>query len=718
MSACTITVPTGGIIMRHLIFAGLALAAPFAFTSPAKASSDSTCTPFWMVRQPNMNGCSSVALLSPGNDTRVNLLMLLNDRHGDVGVSYATFYNEMNRRGDAQPFAYGTFSTTLGRAPAEDEDRPGYSGSRCGSNDKGKADFAAALAAAKGVSANERTQLLEARNALKPECKDQSEMAASIATALNGISSKPGEAFANYLRGAAAFYDGDFGSAVTYFQGLMKSSNSWTKEAATYMLARAELNRAMETAFDDYGDLKETGIDLSALAPAERGLKSYLQAYPNGQYAASARGLMRRVYWLAKDESKLLAEYVSAFRRKNQDGLNMSLANLVDEMDVKLGSDLALSTVNDPHILAMLMLKKMRVSEGADEKPIGRAEIEAQRAKFSGQDDLYNYVLAVHALYVAKDADAALRTLPANASGSGYLAYSQKALRALALDMKKDPGARSAIVATLESAQKPFQRGGMELALAMHDERNGGLEKVFAAGSLVKDPEIREILLRYSAGPRLLRAQAGAKSGDKRERDMALYILLYKQLTRGAYKDFLADQSLIPAGTKPHVADDYSAPAYTNLGIFKWAGTKTDFVCPSLTTLATALAGAPKDAPSLLCLGEFARLNGFDVGADWPDIPQSLDNLPQKDQLGGMPSLFPGKAFSRLEIYKGIIAAPTADANSKAYALYRAVYCYAPGGYNSCGGTDVPQSQRKAWHNQLKKSYPASPWAEKLKYYW
>jgi hypothetical protein len=215
-----------------------------------------------------------------------------------------------------------------------------------------------------------------------------------------------------------------------------------------------------------------------------------------------------------------------------------------------------------------------------------------------------------------------------------------------------------------------------------------------------------------------LRAQAASKNAPKQEREVALYTLLYKNITRGYYKDFIADAGLIPPGTRPKPEDDYTAPVYTNIAIFKWAGQKDGYACPSLTTLATALASAPKDAPSLLCLGEFARNHGFDSGASWPDLPSSLDTLPAKDQLGGTGSLFPGKAFSRLEIYKGVIANPAADANSKAYALFRAVYCYAPGGYNSCGGVEVPQSQRKAWYNQLKKSYPASPWAAKLKYYW
>ena len=282
----------------------------------------------------------------------------------------------------------------------------------------------------------------------------------------------------------------------------------------------------------------------------------------------------------------------------------MSLADLVQEMDVKLGERLELSKVSDPQILAMLMLQKMRYdaestsksdpqSEGSD-TPISRTQIEAQKARFAGQEALYNYVLAAHALFVANDADTALRSLPAQAEGDSYFAYSQRALRALALDSKKDAGARAALTSVLGSSKRPFQRGAMELALAMHDERNAGLDRVFAADSLVKDPEVREQLLRYTAGPKLLRAQAVAKTAPKQERDIALYTLLYKNITRGAYKDFLTDIALVPAGTRPRPANDYTSPVYTNVAIFKWAGTKEGFACPSLTTLATALGGCTK----------------------------------------------------------------------------------------------------------------------------
>ena len=708
-------------MIGKLVISAVALVGAFAFSAPVQASSDSTCYPAWKVKQTQMIGCSGMALLSPGNDTRINLLMLLADRHGDVGVSHATSYDMMDRRGDAQPFDYGLFSLALGQKPPEDDDARSY-GDRCISNSSGQKAFEAALLTAKGLFGVERSMLSAARQALQPECGDGAMMRPAVEGALGAVSSQAGKDFSSYLLAAASFYDGDFGGARLQFQALAKAPTGWPKEAALYMLGRVELNIALETAFDDYGYPVDDASNSRELAAAEVAFKAYLKAYPQGSYSVSASGLLRKVYWLAKNDDKLLAEYVAAFKRKNLNGSSVSLADLVQEMDVKLGEKLELSKVSDPYILAMLNLKAMRYSDDpamqGGEKPISRAQIEAQKPRFAGQEALYNYVLAAHALFVAKDADGALRLLPTQAEGDSYFAYSQRALRALALDSNGDAGARAALMSVLEGGKRPFQRGSMELALAMHDERNAGLERVFAADSVVKDAELREQLLRYTAGPKLLRAQVAAKTASKQEREVALYTLLYKDITRGAYKDFLRDQALIPAGTRPKPEDDYTAPVYTNIAIFKWAGAKDGFACPSLATLATALAGAPKDAPSLVCLAEFARNSGFDTGASWPDLPQSLDVLPPKDQLGGTPSMFPGKPFSRLEIYKGVIADPVAPATSKAYALYRAVYCYAPGGYNSCGGTEVPKAQRKAWYNQLKKSYPASPWTAKLKYYW
>jgi hypothetical protein len=86
--------------------------------------------------------------------------------------------------------------------------------------------------------------------------------------------------------------------------------------------------------------------------------------------------------------------------------------------------------------------------------------------------------------------------------------------------------------------------------------------------------------------------------------------------------------------------------------------------------------------------------------------------------LGTMPSQFTGTVFSRLEGYKNIIAAPGSDDEARAYALFRAVNCYGPSGYNRCGGKDVEKGTRKAWFQALKTRYGGTIWAQEQRYYW
>ena len=709
--------------LRLIALAAMAIAAPFAI-SPAQASSDSTCYPTWKIRQTSNNGCSGTALLSPGNDTRVNLLMLLHDRHGSVGVSnvpdYDSYYND-RRRSDAEPFSFPYFAGRMGPGRKERDDSADFPwGTRCMSNDAGSAAFIAAVGAAKGLSGEERATLAAARSAMKPQCSSAETARAVAEVAIQNVTSKTGKAFADYLIGAATFYDGDLAGARAAFTGIGKTDNSWLDGARTYMIARTALNQATDSAFGDYGDLKKEGGDRALLTAAENGFRAYLKTYPSGQYAASARGLLRRAYWLGQDRQKLLGEYIAQFAEKDASKRNISLVDLVQEIDIKLFGDLGPDDTSDPELLAVILLREMRYYDEeslADPKfaPISRASIEALRGQFAGREDLFNYLLAAHAYYVEKNPAAVLKLIPANAGGSGYLAYSRQLLRAVALDGANDPGARGALIAALGAAQQPFQKGTAELGLAMHLERAKALDLVFAAGSPINDPEIREILLRYTAGQPLLRSRASAKGTPESERNIALYTLLYKQLTRGDYAGFVKDSALVPAKAKRIAADDYDTPRYSEVAIFNWAGSR-DFACPALRTTASTLAANPKDPRGLLCLGEFVRTHGMDP--DFYGVTEYLDEPRAKDELGGSPSLFAGKRFSRLDAYKAIIANPAAGPENRAYALHRAIRCYAPSGMNGCDGSEQSQAQRKAWFQQLKREFPTSPWATKLNVYW
>lgn len=707
-------------LLRITLGAASGIMASALASSSAYASVDSGCQPEWKLS--GAGECSSTALLGPNNDTRVNLLMLLFDRQGAVGAYSAPDYYSEGRRGYAEPFNYTLFARTLGSTPKDANTPTGDNrpwGTRCFSNDTGAAAFRNAVGNAKGVSTVDAALLIAARVALIPQCQDNVTARPAVEVAVASMKSGQGQLFARYLLGAASFYDGDFESAQKDFSTLANANVPWLAETASYMQGRVALNRAMQGAFDEYGYLEKIN-NTSSLGDGETAFQGYLKAHPKGLYAASARGLLRKIYWLGGRKDKLLAEYMLQFSMP-ESARNMSLADLVQEFDNKLLSDedasLSPAMVNDPVTLAVLDLAYMQAvdSENSGQpSPISRAEIEKQKPRFVGNDALYNYVLASHSFYVANKPADVLKLIPAGNGDGSYLGFSRQLLRALALEATGSKDARAAMVALVGAARPEFQRGAAELALAMYDERHGSIDNVFATNSVIRDPNIREILLRYHAGPALLRLRAADRNAEKQERDVALYTLLYKELTRGTYADFVKDAVMVPADAKPPADGDYR-PSYTDISIFKGA-IESPFGCASARGVAASLVANPKDAAAQLCLAEFVRVNDLDpayYGASY-----DLDELPPKDELGGTPSQFAGKPFARMDIYKRLIADPAVSANNKAYALLRAVNCYGPGGNNGCGGEDVAPEVRKAWFMRLKKDFATTRWAKQQKYYW
>jgi hypothetical protein len=190
-----------------------------------------------------------------------------------------------------------------------------------------------------------------------------------------------------------------------------------------------------------------------------------------------------------------------------------------------------------------------------------------------------------------------------------------------------------------------------------------------------------------------------------------LFTFLQKQLFYGQYAGFLADSALVRADApKEGGRWDLYAESKIALGVFRGGTWGDEYACAPLARSVTALSRNPRDAKALLCLGDFYRINGFDSGR-WT-------NLPKPDELGGTRTLFAGQARPRSALYDAVMADPAAGANEKAYALYRAVQCYAPNGTSDCGGADVPKAQRQAWFQRLKRDFPNSEWAQKLRYYW
>ncbi len=682
-----------------------------------------------------------MALLSPANDTRVNLLLLMADlRSGGRGVT--------QRAGatsgvEAPLFLWEQLASRLG-SPAD----------RAMLRNR---DSAEQGDAASSELRDPFTVAVQADHLLRPEERDVlvaarapaplSDAAASaIANAQNVCRTPAAKEYVLYLQGASAFWHGDYDKAAAVFLSLQDAKPAWVRETAAYMVGRTLTNRAQTGAFDQYGSFAQNWqADSAKVSDSETALDHYLRQYPKGLYAQSARGLKRRGYWLARDTVRLQQEYSELLLMPPEER-NVSDVELAQEIDNKLlgvadgdprqkiPEETLLREVRNPLLLAVLDLRAMRTSEpastgvsaGKDDGALTLVALQQQKPYFATQMPLFEYLLAIHAFYVEHRPADVLRMLPdaARQTSFTYVQFSRQMLRGLALEATGDRNALAFWTQMLPGATSAYQRPTLELAIAYHEERSGEIREVFASGSPVRYPYLREVLLANVADAGLLRAQAKNTSAPQRERDIALFTLLYKEATRGKPTEFLKDLTLVPASAPTEgyymldddmensyfVPDGPSPPADIPLGVFLHNKTDARFRCPGLRGSEEQLAKEPAAPTAQLCVADFIRLNA------------ALSNLvspsTRADDLGGTPSQFPGVDFARMDTYKAVLANAKSSREDKAYALYRAVNCYGPSGNNACGGDDVPLRQRKTWFTTLKHEYAGTYWANAQQYYW
>ncbi len=698
------------VIMAILAFAG------WSYTAPVQASSDGGCSLNWKLNHSKRTPCNNMAFLQPGNDTRTNLMLLMQDQRPT---------SIQNDQGTAL-FGWSKLGKLLYPNPKTTDDGFDYP-SRCQTNKSGADAFVRALNQAKRLPKIEREALIEARRSVAPDCEDKNDGLGDLAK-VPAVGSKAGKAFKSYLVSALAFYRGDFDEATIGFSSIVKSKpkSAWLREAALYMIARSELNRSQKDAFGNYGWFDPKKSDQGAIANAERGFNLYLKQYPDGPFANSARGLKRRVFWLAGDGAKLSAEYANAIGNASNNGIPK--LELIAEIDDKLLPVLVReNNANDPMLAAMVLLYRMR-TEGYDyfvdgELPqLTMNDLVAAKSRFADQPALFEYLQAVHAFHVTKDPAKVIQIIADDArrESYGYLQFSRQVLRGMALEAVGDKNARGFWQQLIQGANGFGQRDTVELALTMNIERGKDLSTVFANGSPITDQTMRDIILLRNAGPDLLKQQANSGSASSHEREIALYTLLYKNLTRGRYADFLNAAKLVPTNAEqygPYYGFQYDydygyeeAAPKIPVGMFARKIEYGDYDCPQLMQTAAALNKNAKNPGARICLADYLRLAGFDEY--W------LDKSSPKDQLGGTKSQFPGKPYSRLETYKQLISDRSTPSSVRAYALYRAIWCYGSSGRNSCGGTEVPVSQRANWFRDLKRNHANTRWAKELKYYW
>ena len=711
--------------LRLGLFGGAALMA----SSVALGCADEGCYPQWSLA--NGGGdCAGRIAIGPGNDSRVNLLLLASERAGMTFAPHAYPKPDWNADGFGHVFInWSIMRNALVPPPPGDAVFTGASGSRCDGLAHAGEAFSAALAQARGLRPGEREALETARLRLAAVCgqKQADRPFAGKPAAVppvpdwpQSIESAPGRAWLAYLQAAEAFYGEHWDLARQGFAGLVHAPDPWLAETALYMAVRVEIGAAQAGAFDKWGFYNDgAGLDQPAVARAGAALASYEAAYPAGRYHASAVGLERRVLWLADDYITLGKRYEAMLGAAPAQSAQM--LDLIDEVDNKLmyGRKSQDRIAGGPLLIAASDLMQMRRYDGDDDRLATAPHLSAnmlagQAQSFARDPALYAFVQANYAFYVQHDYARVMALLPDASHLPAYtpLAFSAQVLRGQALAMRGDRNEAGFWRDMLHGATSPWQASTVQLGLALQQERHGQLAAVFAPGALVTDPDLRAILINHSAGPALLRSVAAGGGLTAQERHLALYVLLYKALRRGDYAGFLANRAMldgVPAPA-PRAPDDYSAQPVGPV-VFANGKTSEGFACPALVNTVTTLAAHGSDAHAQLCLGEFLRLNDLD-GQQMPDI------APKSSQLGGTVADFHGTPIGRGAFYRNVIGQPSATASDKAYALYRTVMCYAPSGYDSECGLNLSKPERKAMFTQLKQNYPTSPWAQKLRYYW
>lgn len=705
--------------MRGLMAFAVAMSVAVFWPAAAGASGGYSCGGSWSLESADKD-CASTVVIAPGNDTRVNLLLLMRESAVPEGDG-----PQREKGWEFQEYGSTFFEwQMLADALFSESPRPEYPqfyGTRCQSVERGGEVFMEAVTRNGRVGPIDRLKLAEGRVALVSQCAaDLSSRELDRLTVQRDYISPAAEEFGTYIIGASAFYASDWRTAAAKFTSLKKAKDAWVREAAHYMVARTALAVANDSALNEWGYFDAEKTDLRAASLARAALADYLEAYPSGRFANSAKGLLRRATWLGGEASRQGQHYARLL--ESVDPQSVAARQLLEEIDDKflLRSDVG-KAMHGPLLLATHDLMRMRKSaDGGDaydtyshygSKLLSAEELNAQAAAFAGRPDLYSFLRANHAYYVAKDYRRVLQLVPDDARRTSYtpLQFSRQALRGMALAKLGDRNEAGFWQELLGGADKTYQRSAAELGLALAWERAGQVEKAFAANSPIRDARIRERLLEYSAGPQLLRQVADKTARSEAERDLATYVLLYRELSHGQYAAALGDMGLVRMGAPTEYYDEKTYVPMTPVGLFTGGKFSENYACPALRETIGRLSRNPRDVQGRLCLAEFYRLNGFD--------DHYLDYEQAKGSLGSHAS-YPGKPVPRSAIYDAIIAEPGVPRDAKAYALYRAIHCYAPSKYSTCGGEQVPEAKRGAWFRRLKGEFGDTRWAKEAKYYW
>ena len=696
-------------IFKSIVYSSLSLV---IYYSPITyAGVEQFCEPNLAINDKNLNGCSNLPVLYPANDSQTNMTLLLSDLGLATIKPMTADANLWDAVYGMVPFdAANLSSLTQNKMPNQRkllERNDTVFDERCTSFDSGNQAFNTQVQNNKAIPNLEKQILISERKKMN-QCGDKIEL-----IAINPNWSITTRQYASYLNASILFYNSNYSAATKIYTVLTTVEDTWLKETSQYMLIRTSLNSAYATGVDKYGDVYLDNINQNLLKQFLDNINAYLKAYPNGQYVASARGFMRRGFWLSKRQDLLVNEIVWQLKNPTSKFYNLEMSELPAEIDRRVFDSSAFNVNNlkDPFFLAVYDLMHMRESSSENYRPISWAQLNAQKDFFQTQPELFQYLQAAHLFFVQKKAQEAQNYLPkANAKNSSYLQLSQIFLRGQILEKIGQPqNAEEYWRQQLAQAKDSYQRGLFETALSNHLAIKQDYSAFIGKKAQITQPNLQRNFITQIADTNSLQKLIQSEQSNIDQKQAAIYTLLSKSLVHQQFELFKQSYAFMPKNAmqyKGYNSDNEQLKNKPDFSNFIWNGANItpQLKCSNLETLVNQLAQTPKDPLLNVCLGEYFR----------SEQGYSLQQLSYNEK---QTSNFSGKIFARGQIYQDLIKS-SSKSDLQAYALYRAIQCYAPSGINDCGGNEVNKTVRKQWFDQIKTDYPNTSWAKSLKYYW
>ena len=681
----------------------------FSYAPTAHAGVENYCQPSFVISSNRYDACSQLPILDPANDNQSNMLLLLSDLGlADLGTIQAD-KNMWDAVYGTVPFDASTLLSMshnkIANHRAQFKTNTTFYDERCATLETGQALFIQQVQTNPNILAAEKRQLIQERNTLK-QCNDKIPL-----IAVDPTWSVTARQYASYLNASIAFYNANFSTATKIYSALTNVDDPWLKETSQYMLIRTTLNSAYATGVNPYGDVDLSKINPNILKQFLDNITTYLKRYPNGQYVASARGFMRRGFWLSRRQDLLLNELVWQLNNSKSKYYNLEISNFPAEVDRQVFGSASFNTqnLNEPFFLTIYDLMQMRDSSAEGYRPITWTQLNTQHDKFKNQPALFQYLQATQLFFIQKKPQQALEYLPKTAPDiNTYLGLSQAFLKGRILE--KTVSAQQAENywnQQLAQSKTANQRGLFEMALSQHLNAQQNYAAFIGKDAKISQINLQKNFITRIANENSLQKIIQSNQSTIDQKQTATYILLKKSLAHQNYTLFNQYYNAMPQDALQYKAYNSlekfkNKPPFANF-IWKGSSITPQIKCADLITLSTKLAQAPQDLTLNLCLGEYMRSD------------KSYDTQYNADEV--TTDRFKGRLFTRGQVYKEIIK-HSDKGDLQAYALFRAIQCYAPSGNNDCNDPDVAKSTRKQWYDQIKRDYPETSWAKSLKYYW